>query len=131
MVVDWLNLTVAIVTAVATIMTLGVAKNKISPNVETIKNDLSVTIRRAKTELIYKRLFPEDSLDYASFKDAVILAYGELIKLLPELDNRGNQDEDYYLAEWLHSERQSYDFLRNLTVKEVAHLVWEIRKQKF
>lgn len=54
MVVDWLNLTVAIVTAVATIMTLGVAKNKISPNVETIKNDLSVTIRRAKTELIYK-----------------------------------------------------------------------------
>lgn len=52
--VDWLNLTVAIVTAVATIMTLGVAKNKISPNVETIKNDLSVTIRRAKTELIYK-----------------------------------------------------------------------------
>lgn len=131
MVVDWLNLTVAIVTAVATIMTLGVAKNKISPNVETIKNDLSVTIRRAKTELIYKRLFPEDSLDYASFKDAVILVYGELIKLLPELDNRGKQDEDYYLAEWLHSERQSYDFLRNLTVKEVAHLVWEIRKQKF
>lgn len=131
MVVDWLNLTVAIVTAVATIMTLGVAKNKISPNVETIKNDLSVTIRRAKTELVYKRLFPEDSLDYASFKDAVILAYGELIKLLPELDNRGKQDEDYYLGEWLHSERQSYDFLRNLTVKEVAHLVWEIRKQKF
>ncbi len=51
--------------------------------------------------------------------------------LMPYLDKKGKQDEDLYLGEWLFNERSFYDSVNGMDTKEIAYLVYIIRRNIF
>lgn len=58
-------------------------------------------------------------------------AYADIMLLMPELDKKGKQDEDWYLGEWLYNERSYYDILKGKEKKDVAYILYLIRKTKY
>ena len=50
--------------------------------------------------------------------------------LIPNLDKKGKQDEDWYLGEWLFDNRQCYTYVKTSKSKEdIARYISEVRKK--
>ncbi len=127
-VVNVLGLLVATISMVATVITMLITKNDLKPTVQKIRNNIGISMERAKKELIYKKHFKDSNISESEFEEAVKDAYADIMLLMPYLDKQGKQDEDWYLGEWLCNERPYYENIISKDKKEVAHLVYTIRK---
>ncbi len=130
-VVNWLGLLVACLASWATVKTMVIAKNDIKPDIRRIKNNVGATLERAKKELIYKKHFKNGAISEEEFEQAVKDTYADIMLLMPYLDKKGKQDEDLYLSEWLFNERSFYDSVNGMDTKEIAYLVYIIRRNIF
>lgn len=125
-----LALLINAITMIISLKMLKVAQKEISPKVSKISDSLDTYLEKAKRK-IYNRYFSDKSISRQEFDDAVLKAYEEIMLLIPNLDTKGKQDEDYYLGEWLCSERTDYDVVKGKTKEEIAYLVYTIRSQKY
>ena len=115
---------VAICAAMATFQMLVITRKQISPNLIT----MSTALKLIKKEQIYEKCFDKmHQLSDEDFKEAVKKAYSKIELLLPNLDDKGRCDEDWYLGEWLCEERSFYEIIKGKGKKDVAYLVYSIR----
>ena len=90
--------------------------------------DIGKFYERVKHEYIYPKHFPYGiSLSEDSFRTAVCAAYDDIIMLIPGLNGCGNQDEDWYMAEWLKKNRSSCPPVSSRTQSELANYIYQIR----
>jgi hypothetical protein len=90
--------------------------------------DIGKFYERVKHEYIYPKHFPYGvSLSDDSFRAAVRAAYDDIIMLIPGLNGRGNQDEDWYMAEWLKRNRADYSSVSYRDQSELANYIYQIR----
>ena len=95
-----------------------------------MRNNLSNTLERAKKKLIYEKHFTCPEQTSADFDNKIIEAYKDIMLLIPNLDKKGKQDEDWYLGEWLFDNRQCYTYVKTSKSKEdVARYISEVRKK--
>ena len=128
-IISCLALLTAVITAIATICMLIVTKKQIFPMILKISDNIDPHLERAKEELIYKKQFMNQVISSSDFENAVLATYEDILALMPYLNSKGKQDEDYYLAEWLFNERPHYDCVKNKSKEEIAHFVYSIRKK--
>lgn len=90
--------------------------------------DIGKFYERVKHEYIYPKWFPFGvSLSDYSFRTAVCNAYDDIIMLIPGLNGHGNQDEDWYMAEWLKQNRPNCTPVANRSQSELANYIFQIR----
>lgn len=83
---------------------------------------------RVKHEYIYPKYFPYGvTLSDDSFRTAVRAAYDDIIMLIPGLNGRGNQDEDWYMAEWLKTNRPGCHLIVTSGQSELANYISQLR----
>ena len=81
-----------------------------------------------KNNEIYPRWFPaEGNLYGVDFEKAVRHAYVDITALIPELNGKGNADEDHYMAEWLVANRKHYGSIADKNIAQVAERISQIR----
>lgn len=130
-VISWIGILIAAIAAYATIRMLIIMKNEMYPKIDRMSNNIGFNMERAKKELIYKKHFPISDIDEEAFNKAVVEAYNDIMLLMPDLDKKGRQDEDWYLGEWLCNERPYYSIIKGKDKKDVAYHIYTIRKVKF
>lgn len=94
--------------------------------------DIGKFYERVKHEYIYPKYFPiRANFSNKEFENAILDAYSDIVMLIPSLGDKGRQDEDYYLGEWLVNERSYYGSIKYKDNKDAAYLVYSIRKKMF
>lgn len=93
-------------------------------------DDVGQTYERVKHRIIYPECFPDGiSMPEDSFKCAVKKAFAQIEALIPNLTDRGRQDEDWYLAEWLKANCKNINAVTTRTQTELAYYIDQIRKE--
>lgn len=85
--------------------------------------------RRLASILSIRKGFSYDrKLETRLLAFSVVEAYNDIMLLMPDLDKKGKQDEDWYLSEWLCNERPYYSIIKGKDKKDVAYHIYTIRK---
>lgn len=105
---------------------LGEKNRKESNNMD----DVGQTYERVKHRIIYPECFPDGiSMPDDSFKRAVKKACTKIEVLIPNLSDKGRQDEDWYLAEWMKANRKNINAVVTRTQEDLAYYIYQIRKE--
>lgn len=123
-ILNMVGVLVAICAAMATFQMLVITRKQISPKL----SSMSIALELIKKEQIYEKYFNKKQMNDTEFERAVKKAYSKIELLLPNLDDKGKSDEDWYLGEWLYDERSDYECIKGKEKKDVAYLIYSIRK---
>lgn len=135
MTISALALVVAVITMVCNLKMLHSLTQNIAPEIKEMRlqRQLDVSLDNAKSRLIYPCYFQEEvsrEPNTSEFKEAVRKTFEDILKVIPDLSDKGFEQEDWLLAEWLLNVKNCN--LRTLTkkeIKEMAEAVHSVSKQ--
>ena len=139
-VISVVSVLVATSTLVFTFLMYEIMRKDIVQGIKDIsyKQQLDRSLEYAKKRLVYQRYFEKDECrDFENdkvsdeFKNAVYNTFDDILKILPDLSEKGFQDEDWYLAEWLLEVK--YKCLKTPQKSEIEKLskkISQIRKNR-
>lgn len=139
-VISTVSLLIAFATFIFTFLMYEIMRKDIVQGIKDIsyKQQLDRSLEYAKKRLVYQRYFKKDECrDFENdkvsdeFKNAVYNTFDDILKIIPDLSEKGFQDEDWYLAEWLLEVKyNSLKTPQKSDIEKLSKIINQIRKNR-